>query len=71
MSEFDGVRDAIAESAGEAAIVTNWVVVAEITTTDGTSIHTISDVGHSWQVLGMLHHARLVCEREKYGEGDA
>ena len=64
----DIIRDAIAESAGEGSFVTNWIAIAEVTDTDGeTSIHTISDCDHAWQVLGMLHHARLVTEQNKYG----
>ena len=63
----DAIRDAIAETAGGGSFVTNWVAIAEVTDRDGTTIHTITDCDHAWQVLGMLQHARLITEQTKYG----
>lgn len=66
--EVDRIRDAIAQTDnGDQLFVENFIVVATVTNPDGEGeIHTISDVDHAWQVLGMLHHALMVTEREKY-----
>ena len=64
----DAIRDAIAATSGDGSFVTNWVTVAEVTDANGeTAVHTISDCDHAWQVLGLLRHAELVTEQEKYG----
>jgi len=72
MSEFefdyDVIRNAIAESTEQGALVTKYTLVATVIDQDGTeSIQTISDCDHAYQVLGMLHHALLVTQASKYG----
>ena len=76
MSDIDGfdsdvIRNAIAEALDESAMVTKFVLVATVIAQDGSeTIQTISDCDHSWQVLGLLHHALLVTELEKYGSDE-
>lgn len=69
---FDNLREAIGAVDDKGAIVTNFITIAEVIQNDGTAtIQTLSDVDHAWQVLGMLHHALMVTEREKYLHEDA
>lgn len=68
---YDDLRTAIGNCDDNGAIVTHFIAVAEVIQSDGSAtIQMISDVDHAWQVLGMLHHALLVAERQKYPEGD-
>lgn len=66
----DQLRDALAAEVEGGAIVNNYVVIADVMTTDGGEVHTISDCDHAWQVLGLLAHATEICKRDKYGKGD-
>ena len=71
--EFDSelVRNAIAEALAESAMVTKYVLIATVIAQDGSeTIQTISDCDHSWQVLGMLHHALIVTQATKYGSDE-
>lgn len=68
--DYEAIRDAIAKSSG-GAMVTNYALVAQVISKDGsTSIQTITDCDHAWQVLGMFHHALLVAERDKYRDDE-
>ena len=65
------LRAAIGQVDNDGAMVTNFIVIAEvIQSSGGATIQTISDTDHAWQVLGMLHHALLVTERAKYADED-
>ena len=69
--DYDVIRNAIAESTEQGALVTKYTLVATVIDEDGTeSIQTISDCDHSWQVLGMLHHALLVTAASRYGDDE-
>jgi hypothetical protein len=68
---YDGLREAIGACDDEGAIVTKFITIAEVIRSDGSAtIQTISDVDHAWQVLGMLHHALLIVETEKYNTSE-
>lgn len=69
MSEVyvDRIRDAISVTDDGTVFVENFIVVATVSTPDGEGqIHTLSDCDHAWQTLGMLHHALMTTERQKY-----
>ncbi|MFI5426073.1 hypothetical protein [Aeromicrobium sp. UC242_57] len=68
---YEDLRTAIGKCDDGGAIVTHFITVAEVIQSDGSAtIQTISDVDHAWQVLGMLHHALLIAERDKYGDSE-
>ena len=69
--DSDVIRNAIAEALDASAVVTKFVLVATVIDKDGSeTIQTISDCDHSWQVLGLLHHALLVTQETKYGSDE-
>ena len=69
--DFEGIRNAIVEALDDSAMVTKYALIATVIAQDGSeSIQTVTDCDHAWQVLGLLHHALLITERDKYG-GDA
>ena len=64
---FATIRNAIAEALDESAMVTKFTLVATVIDQDGSeSIQTFTDCDHSWQVLGLLHHALLITQETKY-----
>lgn len=69
--DYEVIRNAIAESTDAAALVTRYALVATVVDQDGSeSIQTMTDCDNAWQVLGLLHHALLVTQQDKYGDDE-